>query len=305
MPLPIRSALLVVLVASAAVAHEDGTPITRLIMLSEHPADGTHRVSVKGRIITTLRFEKAVDPGKTKMVGWEGRFEPLAVVRNKVILEPIHDLDPDEGVPLVVTLVDGTEVPLLLRPSGLGEGAWTDQQVDVFQNRDSYAAIHAALIRALKREKALEEKVERFRKEETSEDHALAALLASGAVAQTPFTIARYIKGRDNGTAISATLFRGKNKAAVVFNVKNLDPVQPWGVKSARILTVASGREHAVAVRSTSTSIDPGALGVVAVVADKSAFIEDGKLTSVFLELYGRNGLRQAVVQLDPDLVTR
>lgn len=83
MPLPIRSVLLVVLVASAAVAHEDGTPITRLIMLSEHPADATHRVSVKGRIITMLRFEKAVDPGKTKMVGWEGRFEPLAVVRNK------------------------------------------------------------------------------------------------------------------------------------------------------------------------------------------------------------------------------
>ena len=222
-----------------------------------------------------------------------------------MILEPLHDLAPDEGVPLVVTLVDGTEVPFLLRPSGLGEGAWTDQQVDVFQNRDSYAAIHAALLRALKREKALEEKVERFRKEETSEDHALAALLASGSVAQTPFTIARYIKDRDDGTEISATLFRGKNKAAVVINVKNLDPVRPWVVKSARILTVASGREHAVAVRSTSTAIDPGTAGVVAVVIDQSAFIEDGKLTSVFLELYGRNGLRQAFVQLDPDLVAR
>jgi uncharacterized protein (TIGR02268 family) len=305
MLLPLQSVLVVAMVASSAMANEDKPLAIRPIMLTEHPSDGTHRVYVKGNVITTLRFERAVDPGKTRMLGWEGRLEPLVVVRNKVILETIHDLDPNEGVPLVVTLVDGTEVPFLLRPSGSGEETWTDQQVDVFQDRESYAALHAALLRSLKREKTLEEQVERLRKEETSADHALAALLASGAVTQTPFTIAGYIKGGDDDADIKATLFRGKDKAAVVFHVKNLNPEQPWGVKSARLLTVASGREHAVAVRSTRSSIDPGASGVVAVVADRSAFIEDGKLTAVFLELYRHDGLRQAIVQLDPDLVAR
>lgn len=303
--LPLGSFLLAVFVASASLASERGKLSVRPIMLSEHPDDGTHRVYVKGQVVTTLRFEKDVAPEKTKMLGWEGRFEPLAVVRNKVILEPVHDLASDEGVPLVVTLVDGTEVPFLLRPPGAQEWAWTDQQVDVFEDDKSFAAIHAALIRSLKREKALTEEVERFRKEETSEDHALAALLASGAVAQTPFAVDSYITGGDDDTQLKATRFRGKDKAAVVFNVKNIHSKHPWSVKSARLLTLASGQERALALRSTQAAIDPGASGVVAIVVDKSAFIEDGKLTAVLLELYRHDGLRQAIVQLDPALVAR
>ncbi len=303
--LPTQSVLLALLVASAALASEREKLAVRPILLSEHPDTDTHRVYVKGRVVTALRFESPVNPDKTKMLGWEGRLEPLAVVRNKVILEPIQDLNADEAIAVVVTLVDGTEIPFLLRPPGREEWSWTDHQVDVFKDRESYAAMHAALTRALKREKALEEEVERFRKEETSEDHALAALLASGAVTQTPFTIASYITGRDGDTELKATVFRGKGKAAVVFNVKNLAPKQAWRMQSARLLTVASGREGAVAVRSTHSSIVPGTSGVVAVVVDKSAFMEDGKLTAVLLELYRHDGLRQAIVQLDPTLAAR
>jgi hypothetical protein len=237
------------------------------------------------------------------MLGWEGQFEPLGVVGNKVILEPLKDLASDEGFPLVVTLADGTELPFLIRPPKNEEWGWTDQQVNVFKNRESYAAMHSALRDALKAKSTLEEENSRYRKEETSEDHALAALLASGAVAQTPFTIASYITGMDDDTRIKATLFRGKGKAAVVFTIKNLAPEQPWSMKSARVLTVASSREHAVAVRSSRSSIAAGESGVVAVVADKSAFTEDGKLTTVFLEVYRHDGLRQAIVQLDPHLV--
>ncbi|MBZ4415251.1 DUF2381 family protein [Myxococcus sp. RHSTA-1-4] len=294
--------------ATQASGERDKLSVRR-IMLSEHPADDTRPIYVKGQVVTTLRFEQLVDPSKTKMIGWEGRLEPLAVVRNKVLLEPIHDLNKDEGIPLVVTLADGTEIPFLVRPPwSKSDGGWmpiTDQQVDVFKDRESYAAMHAALMDALKKNDTLTEENQRYRKEETSEDHALAALLASGAVAQTPFMIASHITGKDDDTEIKATLFRGKGKAAVVFNVKNLAPEQPWSVKSARLLTVSSGRESAVAVRSTSSSIAPGESGVVAVVADRSAFIEDGKLASVFLEIYRHDGMRQALVQLDPALVAR
>ena len=152
----IRSVLLVVLVASAAQASGECDKLSvRTLLLSEHPDDATHRLYVKGKVVTTLRFEKNVDPNKTKMLGWEGRLEPLAVVRDKVVLEPIHDLNDDEAIPVVVTLVDGTEVSFLLRPPGREKWGWTDQQVDVFKDRESYAAMHAALVDALKKNDAL------------------------------------------------------------------------------------------------------------------------------------------------------
>ncbi len=119
------------------------------------------------------------------MSGWEGRFEPLLVGGNKVVLEPLHDLDLDERIPLLVTLADGTEVTFLLAPPSLEEKI-TDQQVNVFKDRESYDAVLSSLYDALGRERVLEEENERLRKEETSEDHALAALLATGANKSRP-----------------------------------------------------------------------------------------------------------------------
>jgi uncharacterized protein (TIGR02268 family) len=309
--LPVRSILLVVLLASAALASQREKLAIRTVLLSEHPDDSTDYVYVKGQVVTILQFEQLVNAAKTQLVGWEGRLEPVGVVGNKVILEPLRDLARDEGIPLVVTLADGTEIPFLLRPPK-DEEWMPDQQVNVFKNRETYDAMFSTLMDALKEKQALlkekqalEEQVESIHKEETSADHALAALLASGGVAQTPFKIASIVEGKDDETEIKATVFRGKGKAAVVFDVKNLAPDHDWSLKTARLHSMSSGKESAVAVRSTSPSVAPGRSGVVVVVADKSAFIENGKLTSVLLELYRYDGLRQAFVQLDPDLVAR
>jgi hypothetical protein len=239
------------------------------------------------------------------MLGWEGRLEPLSVVRNKVILEPLHDLNADEALPLLVTLVDGTEVSFLLRPPRRQEWAWADQQIDVFKDRDSYAAMHSALQRAIKENGTLTEENARYRKEETSEDHALAALLASGALAQTPFKVVDRFSGRDEKTTVRARVFQGKGKAAVVLSIKNLDPEQPWSMTSARLVTKDRGEERVVAIRATFREIAPGASGVMALVVDKSAFLEEGQWTSLFLEIYQHEGFRQVLVQLDPYLVTR
>lgn len=72
--------LIAVLVASSVAQARDerDRPAVRLIMRSEHPTDGTHSVYVKGQVVTTLRFEQTVDPGKTKMMGWEGRLATRA-----------------------------------------------------------------------------------------------------------------------------------------------------------------------------------------------------------------------------------
>src|SRR3954467_15255996 len=120
--LPIRSVLLLALVASTTLASEREKLVIRTVLLSEHPDSSTDYVYVKGHVVTVLRFEQPVNSAKTKMLGWEGRLEPLGGVGNKVILEPLRDLARDEGIPLVVTLMDDTEIPFLLRPPNDEEG---------------------------------------------------------------------------------------------------------------------------------------------------------------------------------------
>ncbi|ATB35746.1 hypothetical protein CYFUS_001160 [Cystobacter fuscus] len=303
--LPFRSVLFVVLVAATAQADEREKRALRTVLLSEHPERDTHRIYVKGQVITTLRFETLVDPDKTKMIGWEGRLEPLAVVRNKVILEPLHDLNDDEAIPMVVTLMDGTEVPFLLRPPRYKDWGWTDQQVDVFKNRESHAAMHAALLDALEKNATLSSENERFRKEETSEDHALAALLASGAIKQTPFTAKETFSGKDEDSDVRATVFRGKDKVAVIFQIKNLHAENPWSVQRVQLSTLPEGKERSVAVRSSIREIPPGGAGVVAIVADGSAFMDEGVLKDLSLEVYRQDGQRQVYVALDHRLIAR
>jgi hypothetical protein len=309
--LPARSLLLAVFVASSAAqaSGERDKLSVRFVMLSEHPDEDTHPIYVKGKVVTTLRFELLVDASKTKMIGWEGRLEPLAVVRNKVILEPLHDLNPDEGIPLIVTLAGGTEVGFLVRPAwSKRDRGWApaiDQQVDVFKDRESYAAMHAALQEALKKNDTLTEENERYRQEEASADHALAALLAAGAVAQTPFTLWDTFSGTDTDSAIRATVFRGKAKVAVVFKVKNLGAENTWSVQRIRLSTLPDGDERALAMRATSREILPGQSGVVAIVVDGSAFVDKGTLKDLFLELYRQDGQRQAFVTLAHQLLSR
>jgi hypothetical protein len=226
-PLLARIVLLLALMAPAALARERDPVGVRTLLLSEHPGHAAHRVYVRGQVVTVLRFEQPCDPANTRLLAGEGRFEPLGVVGKKVILEPLRDLNEDEGVVLLVTLVDGTEVPFLLRPPKSEEWGWTDQQVNVFKDQESYDSMRSALNDALKENAALREEIERFQKEETSEDHALAALLAKGAVDQTPFIVADRFSGEDADAKTVAKLFRGKGKAALVFEIKNLTRSNP------------------------------------------------------------------------------
>ena len=124
--LPIRSVLSLFFLASVAMA---GAPDARLevrtLLLSDHPFRATHKIHVSGQVTTVLRFEQDCDPARTKLLGWEGRFEPLLVGGRKVVLEPLRDLGEDERIPLLVTLVDGTEIPFLVSPPRSEEWGWT------------------------------------------------------------------------------------------------------------------------------------------------------------------------------------
>ena len=140
-----RSTLLLVLVASVAEARVR-EPIERTLILAEHPRTEAHTVYVGGRVATVLRFEKPCDPERTKLLGWEGRFEPLVCGGKSVVLYPLHDLTPEDRFMLLVTLKDGTELPFTVTAHRQSYGDWEiDQQVNVFADRESYDAVLSSL----------------------------------------------------------------------------------------------------------------------------------------------------------------
>jgi uncharacterized protein (TIGR02268 family) len=303
-PVPSRFALLLALAAPVALASDRDEVSVRTVQVSEHPEFSTDHVYVKGQVVTVLRFEQPVDAAKTKMLGWEGRLEPLGVVGNKVILEPVRDLASDEGIPLVVTLTDGTAIPFLLRPPQYEEWPWTDQQVNVVKNRESYAAMYSALTDALRKQKVIEEENARFKKEGNSVDHAFATLLANGQVKQTPFRRERKVVLKNEDMDIIVEVFSGPGKAAVVVHLTNTYNGEPWRFRDARLtsdLTAYTARPFAL--RLERAQIVHGQSGRIAVVADQSAFAGKEGLVDLALEIFREDGLQQVVVMLDHTLV--
>ncbi|RKH06347.1 DUF2381 family protein [Corallococcus carmarthensis] len=295
--------VLFTLVATPALAGPREKAQVRTLVLSEHPDDAAHRIHVAGQIVTVLRFEQPCDPLKTKLLGWEGRFEPLVVEGKRVVVEPLRALAADESIPLLVTLADGTELSFLLRPP-VEEWGRADQQVDVFKDRESYQALVSVLARTLKAKNALEEENARLREEETSADHALASLLVSGAEAQTPFRLIKSWEAVDADSELSMKLYSGKGKAAVTIAVRNQSEDRPWRTVRAKLSSLKSQDPRTVAVRSEHALLTAGQSGTFAFVVDRSAFLDaKGHLETLMLEIYRYDGLRHGYVVLDPRLV--
>lgn len=302
-----RLPLLLVLLASAALAREpEGKVLIRTLLVSEHPGDATHNVYVSGQVATVLRFEQDCDATRTKLLGWEGRFEPLLVGSRKVVLEPLRELASDERVPLLVTLVDGTELAFLVRPPSREAWGRTDQQVNVFKDRESYNAVFSSLHDALRRERELREENERLKREETSVDHALATLLAAGQVKKTPFLLKETASLKTGDMDISVQVFSGPGKAAVVVRLTNTSHTEPWRFRDARLtsdLTLSTARPFAL--RMERAELVPGQAGRIAVVADQSAFESKEGLVDLALEIFREDGLQQVAVRVERKLLRK
>jgi uncharacterized protein (TIGR02268 family) len=305
--LPCSSVLPLVLVASVALARNPADKIViRTLMVSEHPGNATDNIYVSGHVATVLRFEQEVDPAKTQLLGWEGRFEPLLMGSKKVVLEPIRDLARDEGIPLLVTLVDGTVFPFLVRPQRREDWGWTDHQVNVFKDRESYNAVLSSLNDSLQRERELREENERLKQEETSVDHAFAALLVKGEVMKTPFRSKGVAVLKDADMDIVVEVFSGPEKAAAVIHLTNTDSEEPWRFRDARLIAdITSYSSLPFALRMDRAVLVPGQSGTIAVVADRSAFESKEGLRDLALEIFRQDGLRQVIVNLDHKLVRK
>jgi hypothetical protein len=300
------SALLLLFVASAAWARlPDERIVLRTLKLSEHPGTATHNIYVSGQVVTVLRFDQEVDPAKTKLLGWEGRFEPLLAGGKKVVIEPLRNLGRDEGVPLLVTLVDGTEIPFLVRPpwdkQDLGWTPFTDHQVNVFKDPDS---VLSSLNDALQRESELRDENERLKREEQSIDHAYATLLFKGDVKKTPFRREAVYRPKNDGMAMVVEIFSGPGKAAVLVHLTNTGGEAPWTFEGAYVARdFISHTNKPFALRMDRTELAPGQSGKIAVVVDESAFDQEGKLVDLSLLIFRGDGLLQVAVTMDHTLI--
>ncbi|MGE6762011.1 DUF2381 family protein [Corallococcus interemptor] len=268
-------ALALLLTSVDAAAREREELAIRTVLLSEHPSDSMPTLFVKGKVVTVLRFETPVDPTRTRMLAWEGRFEPL--------------------------LASGKQVSFLLKPASEGQRSAVDQQVNVFEDPRGYDAMYSTLMDSLKQRRVLEDENQRLREEERSADHALATLLAQGNLKHTPFVRRQGWRLKEEGADILVEVLSSKTlpKVAVLFTLTNRDAKKPWRMMEARLSTVSGGSSRAFALRMQQEQIAPGATGRIAVVADDSAFQSPRGLEQLALELFRSDGLSQAYLVLE------
>jgi uncharacterized protein (TIGR02268 family) len=301
------STLLLVLMASVAGAKER-KPNERNLYLSDHPSSEAPEVYVVGGIVTVLRLEQPCDEARTRMLAWEGRFEPVECAGKRVLLEPLHDLKPEDRLMLLVTLADGTELPFTVTSRQESPSDRTgDQQVNVFRDHEAPKAVLATLYDSLGRERKLREEVERFRQEDSA-DHALATLLVKGAEKMTQFRprLAKLFKSPEGVEFhISVLTSKNRDKAAVLFTVTNNCPNAPWSLMEARLVTEEGHEHRPFALRASRVQWGPkGDTGQIAVVMDANAFNSKAGPERLVLELFREgDGLRQVYVQLDPRLL--
>jgi uncharacterized protein (TIGR02268 family) len=296
-----RAVLLAVLVASGAMAQE-GEPRVRNLYLSDDPRDPAPRLYVGDHVATVLRFEQEVAPSGTKMMGWEGWFEPLLVGGQSVLLVPLQKIRPEDSFLLKVTLADGTERTFIVTARKNGR---VDQQVNVFPDQESSDAVRSRLSESHRRERVLLEENERYRKEEVSIDHALAALLASGAVKMTPFRRIDSWKLEGDGLTLEVHVYNSQEKRGVVFHVKNQDPETPWKFMEARLLRESTREAWPFALRMDQEQLAPGSSGTIAVVTDLSGFDFKQGAERLVLQLLRSDGLVQAYVTLEEKAVRK
>lgn len=309
------AALVALLVAStSASAHGEQfpsqeSPRRRALYVSKEPTHGVPELFVAGGVVSTLRFEIDCDPSRTRMLGWEGRFEPLLVGGRSVVLVPLKDLAPDDRFILLVTLMDGTSLPFTVTAS---RGA-VDGQVNVFPNPESSEAVRTELEEKRKENAALRDENRRQREEETSVDHALAALLLNGQLEMTPFTEGEKWVLRGDGLEIEILTFvprkdqrkTARTKAGVVFNVKNKDSTRPWALQEAQLSTFTTREPRPFALRQSSSPIAPGKKGRIAIVTDLASFDPTRDGNKLVLELFRNGGRRDAYVELTPSFFMR
>ncbi len=297
---PVLFALVPLLVAAQDLPVLARQPVRRDLYLSKEPAREVPEVFVAAGTVTTLRFATPSDPLQTRLLGWEGRFEPLLVGGKSVVIVPLRDLAPDDRFMLVVTLTDGTSLPFTVTAGT----DIVDGQLDVFPDPQSPEAVRAELQAKQAENRVLRAENRRYRQEEVSAEHALATLLANNQAVLTPFRVEEKWRpsAPDIDGEISILLPKGRvarGLAAVVFQITNMAPERAWKLQEARLMNAVTLEKKSFALRMSAASIAPGETGRIAVILDLPPLESVKTGDMLVLEIFRDGGLRQGYVELD------
>lgn len=265
---------------------------------SDEPVQAVH---VAAEVATTLVLPADVDSLSTRLVGGDGRFEPLMIAGRTIVIIPLRALAEGESFSLIVGLKTGLRIPLTLRRPNHHDP--TDGQVDIYLNQDEAPAIRRALELARSRLTTLTAENERHVQQEGSVDHALAALLAQDRVDLTPFKMAGAKLLQDSDVDLKIVTFIPKKgtdpgKGAVVFRVTNKDSRASWELDEVRLISSLTGDMKPIAVRSSSSSIGPGQTMAIAAVMDMKTFGSPDRSDRLVLELWRAGPARQVSIEL-------
>jgi hypothetical protein len=112
MTLCVMLVLVAMRVSASGVEAQPGgrKPRLRAVTVS----GGVEEVRVAARTATRLRFDTALDAGRTRLHDTHGRFEPLLLGNDFLVVTPREEVPPGEQVTLQVVLADGTRMPFVL-----------------------------------------------------------------------------------------------------------------------------------------------------------------------------------------------
>lgn len=268
---------------SLSLPAEPSHSCARTVHVSSDPAKEVPDIFVASGVSTVIRLPSNVDRRRTRFnsKGWRARFEPVGVIGRSVVIFPLRDLAPGERFPLLVRLRNGKTISFSVTSGGRVDG-----HVDAVLplQAETPEALKQALKETQERVTDLVKENSRLRREELSADHALAALLASGDVALTPFKQQSSRTVMERGPRFWLTTFKAResrlavNKLAVVVTVTNRDKIRFWDLNEAKLWSRRSWREKPLAFRATPASIAPGMNGRIAMVTDESAFESEDTL---------------------------
>jgi len=249
---------------------------TRYVSIRQEPTDRVPPVYVAGGVTTIIRLPYKLHTRGTGIGGGgEGRFELVRGDR-KVFVTPTRELAKGERFPLLVTLADGTVIPLSL--TSPPEKLSADGEVQITKEPEKPDELRARLVVMTEKAMSFEARLFRALEEQRSAEHLLAGLLAGGNTALTSLIRVKdrhFVDGAGRSVlletyASSPEAPRVARQVAAHFVVTNTG-AEPVEFTSARALSSPGLEPVPAAFRTQPRVIPPGEDGFIAVVFDREA----------------------------------
>lgn len=168
--------------------------------------------------------------------------------------------------------------------------------MNVFQHPESLETLRWRLADAQRDRWGLKQENALLLEQALSDGHAFATLLLDrNTQGQTPFRSVKTWTHDSGGIETVVDVFRGKGRAAAVFQIKNGSQLD-WKLSKARLSVVPTGEARPFALRMDRPRIGPAMTGTIAIVVDRSAFLSGNRRVKLALELFREDGSRQVSI---------